>query len=210
MKDQFAIDFNDDTLTVFANPEAEWTMPSAIVARGYGVSPEVIRGHKANHDDELLEGKHWITVQNSNGGAALTWWTKRGVIRLGMFIRSERAKKFRDFCEDLVIAEIAKEPKRAVDPITLALEAALETRRDVIELVSRTKALEQRLDDEPLRSSNAWTTNRCARARLAEFTDSGSNSANSWADTTRHGNRSRTGFNSPVTATFPGVISRMA
>jgi hypothetical protein len=153
MKDQFTIDFNEDTLTVFANPETEWTMPSALVARGYGVSPEVIRGHKANHDDELLEGKHWITVQNSNGGSALTWWTKRGVIRLGMFIRSDRAKKFRDFCEDLVITEIAKEPKRTVDPITLALEAALETRKDVIELVTRTEALEQRLGDEALRST---------------------------------------------------------
>jgi hypothetical protein len=153
MNDQFTIEFNDESLTVFANPNAEWTMPSAIVARGYGVSPEVIRGHKANHDDELLEGKHWITVQNSNGGSALTWWTKRGVIRLGMFIRSDRAKKFRDFCEDLVIAELAKVPKRAVDPITLALEAALETRKDVIELVNRTEALEQRLDDEALRST---------------------------------------------------------
>lgn len=33
-------------------------------------------------------------------------WTKRGIVRLGFFIKSERAKMFRDWAEDLVINKI--------------------------------------------------------------------------------------------------------
>ncbi len=32
-----------------------------------------------------------------------TLWTKRGIIRLGFFIKSNRAKQFRDWAEDLII-----------------------------------------------------------------------------------------------------------
>jgi prophage antirepressor-like protein len=39
------------------------------------------------------------------------------------------------------------------DPLTLALHAALETRREVADLTLRTDALEQQLADEPLRST---------------------------------------------------------
>ena len=34
------------------------------------------------------------------------FWTKRGIVRLGFFIKSERAKMFRDWAEDLVINKI--------------------------------------------------------------------------------------------------------
>ena len=33
-------------------------------------------------------------------------WTKRGIVRLGFFIKSERAKMFRDWAEDLVVNKI--------------------------------------------------------------------------------------------------------
>ncbi|EIQ01065.1 hypothetical protein OpiT1DRAFT_05632 [Opitutaceae bacterium TAV1] len=41
---------------------------------------------------------------NTLGGEQdVTLWTKRGVIRLGFFIKSERAKKFRNAAEDLTL-----------------------------------------------------------------------------------------------------------
>ena len=33
-------------------------------------------------------------------------WTKRGIVRLGFFIKSERARMFRDWAEDLVINKV--------------------------------------------------------------------------------------------------------
>ncbi len=62
-----------------------------MVAGGYGVSEAVIRSHKSNHSDELISGKHWV-VENLNtlgGNQNSTFWTKRGIVRLGFFIKSE-------------------------------------------------------------------------------------------------------------------------
>ena len=73
-------------------------MPSALVADGYGCSPNTIRGHKKEYASELLENQHWI-----KDGHGHTHWTKRGVIRLGMFVRTERASLFRDAAEQLVL-----------------------------------------------------------------------------------------------------------
>jgi len=103
---QVVIRVEDDIIAVIADPEHEWTLGTAEVAKGYGVTPENIRVHKHQHKGELIKGKHFFSVRNTNGGnleRVTTLWTKRGVIRLGFFIRSERAKKFRDAAEDLII-----------------------------------------------------------------------------------------------------------
>jgi hypothetical protein len=81
-------------------------METKLVAEGYGVVESNIRKHKMTKKDELLLGKHYITVTNSNGGEDLIFWTKRGVIRLGFFIKSARAKLFRDWSEDLIVKEL--------------------------------------------------------------------------------------------------------
>ncbi|NJK44241.1 MAG: ORF6N domain-containing protein, partial [Pleurocapsa sp. SU_196_0] len=105
----------DDALELKVQPDPahEWLLTNEQVAEGYGVSVKTIQGHKLSHADELVSDKHFITSRNtrSNPRAGipheLTLWTKRGVIRLGFFIRSERAKKFRDFCENLVLETLA-------------------------------------------------------------------------------------------------------
>ncbi|EJF06524.1 ORF6N domain-containing protein [Thiovulum sp. ES] len=86
------------------------------VAKGYRVEERVIRDHKSNHKDELIENKHFVVVTQKNAknfGIILppkvrtkTFWTKRGVVRLGFFIKSERAKKFRDWAEDLILQKV--------------------------------------------------------------------------------------------------------
>lgn len=95
-----------------ANSALEYLVTTKEVARGYGVSDVVIRRHKSEHGEELVEGKHWV-VQKMNtlgGEQSVTLWTKRGVIRLGFFIRSERAKRFRDAAEDLIISHLEAQP----------------------------------------------------------------------------------------------------
>lgn len=117
----------------------EYVMTTEQVALGYGVGQENIRQHKATKRDELAEGKHWLTVSNPNGGADLTYWTKRGVIRLGFFIRSARAKKFRDMAEDLVLQEVAPAP---VQPDFSALERLAGLTARAIEVKVEAKAVE--------------------------------------------------------------------
>lgn len=102
-----AIQIDNDIIPVTESQEYEYTMTTAQVAKGYGVSESVIRDHKRNHSNELLQGKHWFSsVENIDTGnlkGVTTNWTKKGVVRLGFFIRSERAIKFRDMAEDLVL-----------------------------------------------------------------------------------------------------------
>lgn len=70
-----------------------WLLSTRLVAEGYGVKPETVRGHKANHSDEIISDRHYITEGQQ------TLWTQAGVIRLGMFIKSEQAIEFRNAAE---------------------------------------------------------------------------------------------------------------
>ncbi len=101
--------FQDDTeLHLIADETHEFLLTTKEVALGYGVSHKTINRHKQNQSDELIEGKHWVaqSLSTPGGQQKQTLWTKRGLVRLGFFIRSERAKKFRDWCEDLVLKEL--------------------------------------------------------------------------------------------------------
>lgn len=106
-----ALQIDGIIIPVTPHPEHEYTLTTAQVAVGYGVTDSTIKEHKRQHTDELFAGKHFITVRNpdSNPRAGIphvsTQWTKRGIIRLGFFIKSERAKQFRDLAEDLILRE---------------------------------------------------------------------------------------------------------
>jgi prophage antirepressor-like protein len=95
-------------LEIIEDKKFEFLLSNLEVARGYGVSEGNIRETKRVHKDELLEKKHFIflEVQTKGGKQKKIFWTKQGVIRLGFFIKSERAKKFRDWAEDLILSEI--------------------------------------------------------------------------------------------------------
>ena len=58
-----------------------------------------------------LEGIHWISkIENfdsASGASKRIYWTKAGVIRLGFFIKSERAKLFRDWAEKVILTVTA-------------------------------------------------------------------------------------------------------
>jgi len=99
-------------ITVHPSQDHEYLVESRLVAEGYGVAESTLREHRRQHGDELVKGKHWISVRNPDGNPRggvphhQVLWTKRGVVRLGFFIRSARAKRFRDAAEDLVVSAL--------------------------------------------------------------------------------------------------------
>lgn len=104
----------DLSVQVIANPDYEFLMDTKTVALGYGVATSTISSHKFNNGDEFKEGKHFVQgkgIQNldtlENSQPHQIFWTKQGVIRLGFFIKSERAKIFRDWAEGVIIQAIA-------------------------------------------------------------------------------------------------------
>lgn len=148
MTDIIKVQFEDVDLTVQPHPEHEWLIAARLVAAGYGVNESTVRKHKERHQDELLLGKHFVSVTNSHAnGAPMTLWTKRGVVRLGFFIKSERAKHFRDWAEELVL----QQARGQADFAELERLAGL-TVRAIENSESRLRAeMDQRFMDTPIR-----------------------------------------------------------
>lgn len=108
------------SVEIIPDDKFEFLMTTNEVAKGFGLNPSSLRSHKHEHRDELIEGKHFFTsVGKPNSGCKSggylqnkqTLWTKRGIVRLGFFIKSERAKMFRDWAEDLVLNKIEEAHK---------------------------------------------------------------------------------------------------
>lgn len=112
---------NELTVEVVPNEAYEWLLSTKDVAEGYGLNRNALSMTKARNEDELIEGKHWvITKRDTLGGSQDTlMWTKRGVVRLGFFIKTPMAKEFRDWAEDYIIEGRAK-PKTPAIPQTFS------------------------------------------------------------------------------------------
>lgn len=98
------VKFEELSLEVQKDATHEWLLDTEAVAQGYGVNDKAIYAHKKRHKNELIEHKHYLILQTVESGQRrnIIFWTKLGVIRLGMFIKSERAIQFRDWAEQLI------------------------------------------------------------------------------------------------------------
>lgn len=111
MKNQQAeiIEFQEIEIVAQVDDTHNWLIPTKHVAEGYGCSESTIRKHMERHSDEIEEDTHFIRVTNCHanprGGEAhqKTMWTPKGIIMLGFFIKSERAKAFRAFAADRLL-----------------------------------------------------------------------------------------------------------
>ncbi|MDL0089993.1 hypothetical protein [Campylobacter gastrosuis] len=106
------------------------TFTTEYVAKRYGTSEANIKEHKREHSDEILENIHFI-IESNRLNRPLIKWTLRGIIKLGMFIRSKEAKNFRLWAEQ----ELEKS-------INAELENARLTRERNLALVNKISALE--------------------------------------------------------------------
>ena len=115
------------------------TFTSEYVAERYGVSEKTIRDHKREHADEIVEDIHFVVVKNDRNRPVIKW-TLRGIIKLGMFIRSKEAKYFRLWAEQELEKTILSE-----------LTLAKETRQKNLSLVSKVADLNAVLIDNTKR-----------------------------------------------------------
>lgn len=109
------------------------TFLTQYVAQRYNISERGLRQNLTRHADELIENIHYFkTIEQTNGGRQeILKWTLRGIIKLGMFIRSSQAKAFRLWAEQ----ELEKS-------INAELEKARLTRLKSIEQTNRIANLE--------------------------------------------------------------------
>lgn len=168
-----AIQIENEIIPVTPSGDHEYTLPTSLVAKGYGVTEATIRKHKQNHADEILEGIHFLVSQNlgdgdstgatncsarnstgvtniharqkglKRGNDTVTHWTKLGVITLGFFIRSERAKSFRRAAAEMILSGMSQAPDtfnalavvdEKIGALTVQDAGSVEALRGLIEL----------------------------------------------------------------------------
>ena len=123
-------------VNVLPSLEHEFLMTTKEVAHGYGTSEYVIRVSKMRHEGELIEGKHFMIAQDvavtkCNGDKIphnAVLWSKRGIVRLGFFIKSKQAILFRDWAEDVIIQTL--ENNATVSQTVLALDVPKKTKHN--------------------------------------------------------------------------------
>ena len=118
------------------------TFVTEYVSKRYGVSKQTIIDHKRNHADEIIDGVHFVyeLVDTNGGKQEVLKWTLRGIIKLGMFIRSKEAKYFRLWAEQELEKTILSE-----------LTLAKETRQKNLSLISKVADLNAVLIDNAKR-----------------------------------------------------------
>jgi hypothetical protein len=99
---------NGLAVAVIKDTAHEFLMPTKDVALGYGVATNTIRSTVNYHNGDFIEGKHFVKgvgISNTlkNIQPHQVFWTKAGILRLGFFIKSERAKEFRDWAEKVIL-----------------------------------------------------------------------------------------------------------
>lgn len=115
------------------------TFTTDYVAKRYSTTVNNIKEHKRLHADEIVEDIHFVVVKNDRN-RPLIKWTLRGIIKLGMFIRSKEAKYFRLWAEQELEKTILSE-----------LAQAKETRQKNLLLVSQVSSLNALLIDNAKR-----------------------------------------------------------
>lgn len=137
------------------------TFTTEYVADRYGSSTSTIKEHKRNHADEILENIHFIVEINKFRKPVIKW-TLRGIIKLGMFIRSPQAKSFRLWAEQELEKSILKE-----------LAEFNATRKRNLELTDKVADLNACLIDKTKRHKREIATYKgkltMAKNQLAEF-----------------------------------------
>ncbi len=157
IEDADAEDFLRQLVVPDLRSEVVWTLSTAEVAQLYECTPENIRYHKSQLDDELVDGIHFTSrietdeagVGNPNAAGG-TRWTKRGFIRLGFCIKTPRAKRLRDYAESLIVGNIDR--KVAATTEMSELLTAITT---LAAAIAPLQALHGRVDTLDTRISNA-------------------------------------------------------
>lgn len=145
------------TVNVMPSEAYEYVMTTKEVAHGYGTTKYAIQQAFHRNSSEFVEGKHFATAlticqRDSKLPHNAILFTKRGIVRLGFFIKSERAKLFRDWAEELIIKVDQERDLFGTVPVKKALPAKRNHNRITSERLIRLLQLTHRIDDSSLRN----------------------------------------------------------
>ena len=156
---QLSLKVTDDlTVTVIPSSNHEFLMPTKDVAKGYGVSEGNIRNQLHRNKHEFQQGRHFDTAVCFSNTDVQTphnkiFWTKRGIVRLGFFIKSDRARMFRDWAEELVLSKTKPRQQTLFDVPQKQLPARRNHNRLTSDRLLSIMADVAKIDDREIRLS---------------------------------------------------------
>lgn len=128
------IAFAGSNLTVHTVSDPKrWFMTVEEVAKAYGVTKDAIFKSLDRHKDELREGLERCrqSVHTPGGEQDALIIYREGVIKLGYFMRGERAKAFRQFATDLVIQHLDSTGQNSAEGFSILMSKMDEIHNEV-------------------------------------------------------------------------------
>ena len=134
------VKFKNLELDVKEDVAHEWLLDVVLVAQCYNVSTDAIYAHLKRNSKEFHENKHFIRIRQNVGFAEkeVLFFSKRGVVRLGFFIKSDVASEFRDWAEDLIIAQ---KQQTSLSPLQLFEVMLQQAKEQEVKLLEQSKKL---------------------------------------------------------------------
>lgn len=113
--------FGNVKLSIIPDKVHEFVLSTAEVARGYGATINAIHQCKQRHSDEIIENIHFLSrltkcQSRENLQTKQIFWTKQGIVKLGFFVKSNIAKEFRTWAENLIIEKLEPKPIKSKRP----------------------------------------------------------------------------------------------
>ena len=98
------VQYNDLELHPLLDARHEWFLSITEVAQAFDVDISTITAIKESKQSSLKEGRHYQYEEVLSGGirsSRILLWSKKGILRLAYYLKSDAALKFLDFTEDL-------------------------------------------------------------------------------------------------------------
>jgi len=98
------VEYNGLELHPVADKKHNWLLSVHETCEAFGIDRASIDALRQSHAETLSEGRHFLYTTISSGGVStskIMFWTKKGIIRLAYYLKTDAALAFLDFAEDL-------------------------------------------------------------------------------------------------------------
>lgn len=98
------VEYNDLELHPVADSKHGWLLSVNETCEAFNIDRASIEALRQSHTETLSEGRHYLYTTISSGGvntSKIMFWTKKGIIRLAYYLKTDAALAFLDFAEDL-------------------------------------------------------------------------------------------------------------
>lgn len=103
------IQYKDLELHPIADNRHGWLLSQQETCEAFDIDQASLEGLLASHADSLQADRHFLSTSITSAGmttSKITFWTKKGIIRLAYYLKSDASLDFLDLAEDLELKSL--------------------------------------------------------------------------------------------------------